>query len=76
MKPLSQQFPTIFDLAVQMCAVVEADAILLMLEGTVDWAALKERLGTAKLIVAADLAEEVAGADEAGLATLVLGMEN
>jgi DNA integrity scanning protein DisA with diadenylate cyclase activity len=76
MKPLSQQFPTIFDLAVQMCAAVEADAILLMLEGTVDWSALRQRLGAGKLIVAADLAEEVAGAAEAGLATLVLGMED
>ena len=75
MTPLSLQFPAIFDLAVQLSVAAEADAILLMLEGPVDWNAIKERAGNIKLLVAADLPAEVDGAAGAGLATLVLNME-
>lgn len=76
MKPLSQQFPALFSLAVQLSAAVEADAVLVMLEGPTDWNALKAGAGNQKILVAADLADEVAGAAEAGLATLVLNMED
>jgi diadenylate cyclase len=72
---LTLQFPPVLDLAVQLSALSEADAILLMLEGPVDWQAVKERAGNTRVLVAADLQEEMAGAAEAGLATLVLNME-
>jgi DNA integrity scanning protein DisA with diadenylate cyclase activity len=70
------QFATIFDLAVKLCAATEADAILVLLDGPTEWSQLRERAGTEKVVVAADLAEELSGADEAGLATVVLGMED
>ena len=75
MKPLTLQFPPVFELAVQLSVLSEADAILLMLEGPVDWQAVKQRAGNTRILVAADLQEELAGAAEAGLATLVLHME-
>jgi diadenylate cyclase len=75
MTPPSLQFSAVLDLAVQLSRAAEADAILLMLDGPVDWVTAKQRAGDTRLLVAADLPEEVAGAVEAGLATLVLNME-
>ncbi len=70
------QFATILETALQLCTATGADAVLLVLDGPSDWVQIKERIGEHKVLVVADLAEELAGAKEAGLTTLVLNMED
>jgi DNA integrity scanning protein DisA with diadenylate cyclase activity len=69
MKPqkLSQQFTSILDLAVQLCAAKEADAILVVLEGPTDWERLQTLSGGNRVLVAADQPEQLEGAVQAGL---------
>jgi len=76
MKPLrfSDRFKTLYNLAVRLAESVEADAVVLLLDGPADWGRLKNLAGEAKVIVAADTAEALEGAKEAGLATVVLHM--
>jgi diadenylate cyclase len=71
------QFAAIVELAAQLCRRTEAGAMLLMLEGATDWAELSQRAvpGT-RLVVAADTEDELAGAAEAGLDTIVLKMQD
>ncbi len=70
------QFATIYDLAVSLSQAADADALLVMLDGPTDWQQLKSRAGSEKILVAADLEEELTGADEAELETVVLAMED
>jgi len=76
MKPqrFDAQFAAILDLAVDLCAKTDSSSLLVMLEGPTDWEQLKERAGDFQIVVAADTAEDLAGADEAGLATIILNM--
>ena len=69
-------FSAVIDLAARLCRQTEAGALLLMLEGSTDWAVLRKRTEGLALVVAADTAEELAGAEEVGLATIVLAMED
>ena len=71
---LSEQFQRVFDLAVQLSRDVNADALLLLLEGPSDWHKLKSLAGDEKLLVAADVAAQVEGAKEAGIETVLLKM--
>ncbi len=64
------------ELALELCRATEAGALLLMLSGPTDWERLKEQADSVKVVVAADTLEEAAGAVEAGLATIVVGMED
>ena len=57
-----------------MTESAEADAILLLLEGPDRLVALQGLAGKAKIVVAANTAEELAGAKEAGLDTVRLDM--
>lgn len=77
MKPqkFTKQFATIYGLAVQICTSGEADAILVMLDGPSDWSQLKQRGGTAKILVVADRAEELSGARDEGIEPVVVEME-
>jgi DNA integrity scanning protein DisA with diadenylate cyclase activity len=68
------QFAAIIDLAAKLCAQTEAGSLLVMVEGPTDWEELRERTGNLQVVVAADTADELAGAEEAGLATIVLNM--
>jgi diadenylate cyclase len=68
------RFSKIFDLAVQLTNSAEADSMLVLLEGPTDWKELQKRAGNLKILVAADKAEQVAGATEAGLQTVLLDM--
>jgi len=70
------QFATILDLALQLRTATQADAVLMVMDGPSDWAQIKQRVGDHKFLVVADFQEELAGAAEAGLATLVLEMED
>ena len=72
----TKQFGRIYDLAVQLSAAAEADALLVMLDGPTDWQKLKSRAGNEKIVVAADLEEELRGAKEEGLEPLVLDMQD
>ena len=50
----TDQFETIFDAAAQLSQAVDADAMLLLLEGPTDWERLKARSPARKILVAAD----------------------
>jgi DNA integrity scanning protein DisA with diadenylate cyclase activity len=69
-----KQFATILELAVKLAEADEADALLLMVEGPTDWEAVKRTVGNQRLLIAADVAEEVAGAAEQQLPVVLLDM--
>jgi DNA integrity scanning protein DisA with diadenylate cyclase activity len=68
------RFAALIDLAAHLCQETEASSLLVMLEGPTAWDQLRDGVGDLKVVVAADTAEELAGADEAGLATIILNM--
>lgn len=70
------QFSLMFDLAVQLAKSVQADALLVLLEGPTDWAELFDSARGERVVVAADTLEELEGAVEAGLASVVLNMHD
>ncbi len=70
----NKQFAKFYDLAVQLSQVVEADALLVVLDGPTDWVKLKEKSAGMKILVAADLEDELEGAKESGLETVVVNM--
>lgn len=76
MKPLrfTERFKTLYNLAVRVSESVEADAVLLLLEGPADWIRLKNLAGDEKILVAADTAEQLEGAKDAGMDVVVLNM--
>ena len=71
---LTDQFQKIIDLAGRLAGLVAADALLVLLEGPTDWEQFKILVGDGKVLVAADIAEQLEGAAGAGLATVVLNM--
>ncbi len=64
------------DLAVQLRTAMQADAILVVMDGPTEWSQVRERVGSEKVLIVADLEEELAGAREAGLTTVMLDMED
>jgi DNA integrity scanning protein DisA with diadenylate cyclase activity len=70
----SEQFKTLYNLALDLRAAAEAEGILVLLEGTVDWSRLKGLSGDEKVVVAADTSEQLRGAREAGLACVRIDM--
>ena len=78
MKPLrfTDQFKALYTQAIRLSETVEADAVLLLLEGTADWARLKKLGGDTKTLVAADTADDLLGAREAGLEPVVVDMQD
>jgi diadenylate cyclase len=74
-KKLPDQFRALCRLAVQLAKAEEADGLLVLLDRPTDWQALKKLTGKQSVLVAADLAEQVAGADEAGVAAVLLDMD-
>ncbi len=71
---LTEQFQKVIDLAAQLVDTVEADALLLLLERPADWDALRRITPDIKVLLAADVPEELDGAAEAGFSTIVLNM--
>jgi DNA integrity scanning protein DisA with diadenylate cyclase activity len=76
---LTEQFKTLFSLAVQMTETSDIDAILLLIEGTADWPRLRNMappslIERGKILVAADTSHQLAGAKEAGLEPICLDM--
>ena len=70
----NEQFASIYELAVNLSKQVDADVLLVMLDGPTDWQELSKRAGREKILAAADTEEALVGAKEAGLETIVLGM--
>lgn len=71
----NEQFAAIYDLAVSLSKLADADALLVMLDGPTDWEELSKRAGREKILAAADSEEALEGAADAGLATVVLEMQ-
>ena len=76
MQPLrfTEQFKTLFSLAVRLAKSAGADAVLLLLDGPADWQRLKKLSGNEKVLVAADSAEQLEGAKESGLECVNIDM--
>jgi diadenylate cyclase len=72
----TEQFKTLYSLALSLRESAGAEAILLLLDGPGDWQRLKKAAGDAKVLVAAATAEDLEGASEAGLAAIRLDMPN
>lgn len=68
----TEQFLGVFDLAVKLAHTVEADALMLLLEGPADWDRLKSLAGDQKMLIAADVPAQIEGATETGLPTVLL----
>jgi DNA integrity scanning protein DisA with diadenylate cyclase activity len=70
----TEQFQSLFDLSAQLSRTVDADALLILLEGPTDWQRLKTLAGEEKILIAADFEPQIVGAADAGLATVLLKM--
>jgi len=70
----TEQFKTLLGVARRMTESAEAEAILLLLEGPTDWSRLRSLVGKAKVVVAGNATEDLAGAKQAGLDTVHLDM--
>ncbi len=66
-RDLSDQFKTMFGLAVQLANVTEADALLVWVEAPINWEELRVRAKSMTVVVAADEQPHLAGAVEHGL---------
>ncbi|MBM3998148.1 MAG: hypothetical protein FJ297_01170 [Planctomycetes bacterium] len=77
MKPprFTKQFATFLGMASRMCRDVEADAVLVLVDGPTDWEQCRAHVADMKLIVAGETDEDVAGAAVAGFSAVVLGKQ-
>ena len=74
LSPTTDQFETIFDLAVKLAKSTDADALLLLADGQTDWRRIRNLAGGQRMVVAADSASQLEGASDEDLATVVLDM--
>lgn len=70
----TEQFKTLYSLALRLTEASGAEAMLLLLESPADWQRLKKMARDEKILVAADTAEQLEGAAEAGLQSVQLDM--
>jgi DNA integrity scanning protein DisA with diadenylate cyclase activity len=70
----NKQFAKFYDLAAQVARTVEADALLVVLDGPTDWQKLRERSGDAKILITSDMHATIEGAREAGFETVFVNM--
>ena len=73
---ITPQLETICQLGVRMAQDQGIDSLLLLLDGPTDWARLRTLANHERLLIAADREEDVVGAKEAGLPTVVLHMSD
>ncbi|MGD9128072.1 MAG: diadenylate cyclase [Planctomycetia bacterium] len=72
---LTDQFKSLFQAAFDLALTVEADAVLLLVEGETDWLNLAKLAGDEiHFLVAADEAEYLLGIEESGLDHVLLDM--
>nr|WP_236262018.1 diadenylate cyclase [Pirellula staleyi] len=76
MKPhrFDELFSAYISLASLLCKANDASALMLMLSGPTDWKELRESVDKLRIVVVADTPQELAGAEDAGLATIVQNM--
>ena len=70
----NRQFATFFDLAAQLAETVEADALLVVLDGPTEWQKLTEKPVETKILITSDEEETLVGAREAGFQTVLVNM--
>ncbi|MFO7901896.1 MAG: DNA integrity scanning protein DisA nucleotide-binding domain protein [Pirellulaceae bacterium] len=66
----NKQFARFYALGDQLAQTLEADALLVMLDGPMNWQKLKENSVTTKVLISSDSKETVEGAREAGFETV------
>jgi DNA integrity scanning protein DisA with diadenylate cyclase activity len=54
---LGKQFASLFDVAVRLAKETEAEAVLILIEGTADWDQIKQRAGEFRTLVALEASE-------------------
>ena len=76
MKPqkFTDEAKILFRMAVRLAKSLEADAILMLMDGPTDWKALRRAAAKQRIVIGADHKEEVAGAVEAGFPVVLLDM--
>ena len=70
----SEQLQAFCKVAARLADTEEADALLLLLERSLDWDRLHEALGKLDVLIAADNPKFLAGAEEAGFSTVELNI--
>lgn len=71
---LESRFFAMLELAARLCRETEAGYLLVLVERPADWQRMLQEVGETQLVIAADRAEELEGAEEAGLPTILLNM--
>lgn len=69
---LAAQFAKLYDAGLSLASTGDAQGVLLLVDEPLDWAELKKRAGSQLVVVAGDNQEQVHGAKEAGLPTVVV----
>ena len=72
----NEQFEFIYEAAVRLATAVEADTMLVLLDAPTDWEALREHSNGRPVLVVANTQEQLAGAQELGMATLAIDLED
>lgn len=72
----NEQFAFIYDAAVRLAAAIEADTMLVLVDGPTDWDALRDRSNGLPVLIVANKSEHLTGAKEIGLATLAIDLED
>ncbi len=70
----SDDFETLLDVAHRLAQYNDADALLVMVEAPTDWVKLRQATGAHKLLVTADSIEDLEGAAQEGIETVLLNM--
>ncbi|MGY8769410.1 MAG: DNA integrity scanning protein DisA nucleotide-binding domain protein [Pirellulales bacterium] len=72
----TKQFAEFLDIAIRMYKTAEAEALLVYVDGAPDWEAIKKKSKSCPIIVAADKEKYLAGAEEFGINTVVVELED
>jgi len=72
----TDQLKAFCDIAMRLARHEEADALLFLLEGSIDWEKLRRATGKQTVILASDRTEHLTGAEEAGFDTVELNMHD
>jgi DNA integrity scanning protein DisA with diadenylate cyclase activity len=70
----TDQLAAFCDTATRLAKSEEADALLLLLEGSYDWEKLRNALGKQNVVLASDRPQHLHGAEEAGFDTVALNI--
>ncbi len=70
----TDQLKALLSIAARLKEEIDAEALVVLLEGTADFVKLKGLVGETKLIVAADTADQLNGVGEAGLLSVRIDM--